>query len=224
MTKQETESLVADVSNEFTKGRAQDLRQAVQSQSDLGSRLTLERDELLKPGCYILLNGLVGREVTDSQGELRITMIFEPNDFLRVTRAQIEGAERFRLLVDGRVLRFDTAQWDRLTKKSPEITFAQMHNLERQIERCGGRIANLMGEKLPTRMARYLLRTTDANAGKRIELRQYDIARYLGVQPETVNRTIHDFIGRGLVVRNTVGLAVGDVEQLSQVASNTNGL
>ena len=188
--------------------------------SDIAKRIEVSRDHALKDGRYALIVGQVAREVTSVKGDLQIALLHEPGDSFVQQAAGRLRAEHYRTLTDCELLRFDPKGWMRLLADHPGLAMEALNKAEIQLNRSADRIASLMGDTVGTRLAEYLLRIADHRKSVAKPIRQYDIARYFGVQPETVNRTLRGFINRGLLSRDGDLFVLHDIDRLGRIAAS----
>lgn len=220
MLDQQTEEVLEDLLNFDDQFPARDRRATATQMARHGTLLQLDRDVLLQPGHYLVGGGQIAREITATDGQMRITLLFEPGDLLCLRQDTTDGAERFRVLTPCVLVQVAPGDWDQLTLQTPDFAVAVSRIMEDQMDRCARRIAGLMGEKVRTRLARYLLRLVRTKSMIVYPLRQYDIARYFGVAPETINRTFREFLDLNLMERHENGFALMDCDGLGQIACN----
>lgn len=114
--------------------------------------------------------------------------------------------------------RIRLADYEAFLKQRPDLAMQLIGVLCSELDAAEEKLMMLGIRDPRRRLAEYLLMRDERCAGGEIHLKVSDIAASIGLRPETVSRTLADFIRRGMVVRVGRGrLQVVDRQALLKV-------
>lgn len=108
----------------------------------------------------------------------------------------------------------------RLLAAYPSLSIAWLCNLAGRLSQARTRVGQVLGRSLPQRLARFLL---EEGVDGTMLLPQRTIAQMLGVQRTSVNKTLKEFEGRGIIELGYGSVTVVDEEALRHIALDADG-
>ncbi|MGB0659653.1 MAG: Crp/Fnr family transcriptional regulator [Mangrovicoccus sp.] len=192
---------------------------ALKALVNIATPVSLRRDMDLDPGRYLVAEGYVSREIAGHNGDIHIAQIFAAGELFKVPAPDQAAGLAHRGLTSTRLVKFSDEGWDEIVQDFPNLALMLMTQCEAACAKFARRMASLMGDSVRTRLARYLLEQSDGSQEMRLELRQYDLARYFGVQPETITRTIRALADEGLIAHDHTKITLREPEILTEIAA-----
>ncbi|URF46422.1 Fnr/Crp family transcriptional regulator DnrF [Dinoroseobacter shibae] len=183
------------------------------------------QDEDLTPGIFVIIEGLVGMMRGIRADQSAVTALYLKSDLVDLTRIPDDDQDRLVALRPTRALRFPAEAFHAAMRNSPELAEAAYANIKRQAFNLREHAAELHTKSPDQRLAAFLLWIEalsglgENRSGFDLPMRRYDLARYLGMQPETLSRKIKALVSTGAISqRSPTRLIIEDRDALSGLA------
>jgi len=183
------------------------------------------QDESLGQGIFLIIQGLVGASRGAEPEQSALTALYLPLDLVDHERTPRDARDRLVALRPTGALAFSPESFYAALQKSSELAQAAYANLTRQTFNLREHAAELQGKSPDQRLAAFLLWIDRLSGGaeKRswldLPMRRYDLARYLGMQPETLSRKIKGLVATGAISqRSPTRLLIEDRDLLADLA------
>lgn len=122
---------------------------------------------------------------------------------------------------DGEVIAFDCFRFNRYMQTRPAITWKMLHNLSEQLTRMFDQVETLATHSAEQKVAAYLIRQWDReDVGGWVSgmpTKRNDLANMLGIQAETLCRTLARFRKQGWIEAEGLQLRIVDFSGLQAV-------
>lgn len=183
------------------------------------------QDEELDGNIFVVLEGLVGEMRSVSTEQSAVTALYLASDLVDLTRAPRDDDDRLVALRPTRTLMFPTTPFHAAMQRSTEISEAAYANIKRQVFNLKEHAAELHTKSPDQRLAAFLIwieevsKLPETRSGFDLPMRRYDLARYLGMQPETLSRKIKALVSAGAISqRSPTRLVIENRDLLSGLA------
>lgn len=183
------------------------------------------QDEELDRNVFIILEGLVGAMRGDRPEQSAVTALYLRSDLVDLSRAPEDDHDRLIALRPTRALMIPAISFHAAMQSSAEFAQAAYGNIKRQMFNLREHAAELHTKTPDQRLAAFLLwieelsGLTENRSGFDLPMRRYDLARYLGMQPETLSRKIKGLVSAGAISqRSPTRLVIENRDLLSGFA------
>jgi len=170
-----------------------------------GTPEVVAQDKRFAGSSAIVLQGVLGGFQGQSLSGAPVTALYLPLDLIDVTDLAPGRGGQIAALRPARVLSFEPKALKQAAQRFPELSHEVLRRLKQQAQNLQDRIADLTGKTPEQRLAAFLLWLAEGNAADRgsnlfeLPMRRYDMARYLGMQPETLSRKIKGLAAGGII-------------------------
>lgn len=193
----------------------------------IGSIVQLAQDAILDGHVAIVLQGVVGafrgRELTDAA----VTALYFPFDLIDLEELPNDGEDRLAALRPAQVLLFPAPGFHAAMRKHVQLAHEVVARLKRQSHDLREHVAEITGKAPEHRLAAFLVWVAEMSATSadrmsfELPMRRYDMARYLGMQPETLSRKIKGLVESGAIsMRSPSRLVIEDRAALMSLAGS----
>lgn len=168
---------------------------------------------------FLLKAGRVEQYHLSLEGRKLVTMLLKPGDIFGTTAfANGHGRHVFAEALDDCVVQvLDRHQLRDLLLRDPQAVLLLIGRLACRLNRAEKKLAELVFDPIPVRLARCLLET--AENGVVDGLSHQDIGEMLGAYRETITVTLNEFKEQGLVDIERRRIVIRDVAGLGRVAA-----
>lgn len=167
------------------------------------------QDVDLNGSIFIVLDGLIGSVRGVPSDRTAVTALFLRGDMVDLSstpRDEQDGLLTFR---PTRALVFPTLDFNAAMQRHKALALTVCANLKRQSFNLREHAAELFTKAPDQRLAAFLLWLAQVSAADRtrggfeLPMRRYDLARYLGMQPETLSRKIKALTADGAISQSS---------------------
>jgi CRP-like cAMP-binding protein len=193
--------------------------------ADAAEMRSFAQDEQLEPGIFVIIEGLVGVMRGLRADQSAVTALYLQSDLVDLTQMPDDDQDRLVALRPTRALKFPVEAFHAAMQNSAEVAEAAYSNIKRQAFNLREHAAELHTKSPDQRLAAFLLwieeisGLTENRSGFDLPMRRYDLARYLGMQPETLSRKIKALVAAGAISqRSPTRLVIEDRAALCGLA------
>ena len=195
---------------------------------ELAAKAVLDGDKLDQSPVLAILDGTVGIQHVLEDGRRTISAFFTRGDILDLRRGSGRRQVSVRGLRKSRICKLDTIAFDRIQDRNPSARALVTYNLREQAHRSADHAADLAKKQAIEKVASFMFechnRQTSNKGCDRFEvvlpMRQYDLAEYLGIQPETLSRNLRELNESDVVeVRKPTFIVVRNPPKLRRLAN-----
>lgn len=190
-----------------------------------GTLVRLAQDEPLDTRIAIVLQGVLGAFRGADLAQAPVTALFFPFGLIDLEDVPRDGGDRVLALRPAQVLTVPAPALRAAMHRHPVLGDEVVRRLKRQAHDLREHVAELTGKPPEHRLAAFLLwvsETTETQGDKisfELPMRRYDMARYLGMQPETLSRKIKALVeGGSISLRSPSRLVIEDRAALAALA------
>ena len=211
----------------FSELPAEKLRQI----SRLGTRKLFRKDAVILhenetgSALFVIISGKVKVSRASDDGKEIILSILNPSDFFG-EMAIIDGLTRsasVTALEESELFLVQRPQFLDLLYEHPEISIALLQELTRRLRSSDMRIKSLSLRDAEGKVATVILQLAD-DVGKirhgKVEIErlpfQHDLANMAGTSRETISRTIHTFVKRGMIELEGTKLTINNYQKFKE--------
>ncbi|MDJ0857718.1 MAG: Crp/Fnr family transcriptional regulator [Dinoroseobacter sp.] len=191
----------------------------------IGSVVQLAQDAPLQGYVAIVLQGVMGAFRGRDLSDAAVTALYFPFDLIDLEELPNDGEDLLAALRPAQVLQFPASGFHAAVRKHPALAHEVTTRLKRQCHDLREHVAELTGKTPEHRLAAFLVWVAEMSVtdGDRMSfelpMRRYDMARYLGMQPETLSRKIKGLVDTGAIsLRSPSRLVIEDRTALLTVA------
>jgi len=178
-----------------------------------------------------IADGIIGAKRVQSDGRGSIAAFFVPGDIVDLRGAPERLRSELTALTTTEICHLSPEVFDRILASCPEARDIAWNSLKSQNFRGMEYAAELPMKRAPERLAWFIcefrhLHGEGPEQGPlfRLPFRQVDIADYLGIQPETISRSLRSLEELGAIhVRKAKLIEIIDQELLKSIASRSHG-
>lgn len=198
----------------------------------LGSRKSFSKDSIIlhenENGAtfFAIISGKVKVSRSSEDGKEVILTILNPSDFFG-EMALIDGLKRSANVValeNVELFLIQRSDFINLLNEHPEISISLLQELTRRLRTSDMKIKSLSLRDAEGRVASAILQIAD-DLGKirngKVEIEhlpiQNDLANMAGTSRETISRTLHSFVKRGLIELEGTHLKINDYQKFKQL-------
>jgi len=178
-----------------------------------------EEGERMK-GFYLILSGRVKTARLTEEGRDIVTGIYGTNDFIGINRLFSDGpyGDTATALEDCELAFFPKQQCEDLIAKYPDLAGKFIKILSNEIQSREDHLLQIAYRTVRQRIAEAILRYEKQQREQSgISASRADLAAMSGTAPETVSRTLTDFVDEGLIGKNGSSLIIKNRRGLESV-------
>lgn len=187
----------------------------------VGRVVQIAQDAPLEERVAIVLHGVVGAFRGADPSNAAVTALYFPQDLIDMENLPRDDQDRLVALRPAQVLQVPASGFQAVMHRHPALAYEVVSRLKQQVHDLREHAAELTSKSPEHRLAAFLIWVSEMSEpqGDRISfelpMRRYDMARYLGMQPETLSRKIKGLVDSGaislrspsrLVIEDRVGL------------------
>jgi CRP-like cAMP-binding protein len=190
----------------------------------MAARETLFRRGDAGDSMLAVVAGAVSISLPGAEGRDRTLAIYRDGDIFGEI-ALLDGKPRTAdaiAISEGRLLRFDRRDVLPILRATPEMTEVLLQLLCARLRRTSDQVEEQSFLDLAARLARAILRLTEANAV--VASTQRELAELIGASRESTNRKLGEWDDAGWIALRKGGLAVRDRERLESIAVGDEGV
>jgi CRP-like cAMP-binding protein len=167
------------------------------------------QDEQLNGNILIVLEGLVGAVRGGSPDRSAVTALFLRGDLVDLNATPRDDLDSLVAFRPTRALVFAPEDFDAVAQRNRDLSMAVCASLRRQAFNLREHAAELFTKAPDQRLASFLLWLAQVSGGEAagaafdLPMRRYDLARYLGMQPETLSRKIKALVTEGAISQSS---------------------
>ncbi|MEM9394029.1 MAG: Crp/Fnr family transcriptional regulator [Pseudomonadota bacterium] len=191
----------------------------------IGSVVQLAQDAPLEGRVAIVLYGVLGAFRGRDLSDAAVTELFFPFDLIELEEVPNDGEDMLAALRPAQVLQIPAAGFHTAMRRHAPLAHEVVARLKRQAHDLREHVAELTGKAPEHRLAAFLIWVSEMSGteGDRLSfelpMRRYDMARYLGMQPETLSRKIKGLVESGAIsLRSPSRLVIEDRTALLSLA------
>ncbi len=200
----------------------------LQDLAQLASIQSFAQDDVLGDGTYIVSEGLIGVMRGADADRSAVTALYLVGDLVDLHPGPYDAMDRLVALRPTRAVVFSAQGFDAAMQRHKELALIACANLKRQSFNLREHAAELYIKAPDQRLAAFLLwleevtGAREASLGFDLPMRRYDLARYLGMQPETLSRKIKALVSEGAISQRSPSRLV--IESRSALETLAAGL
>lgn len=186
------------------------------------------QDAELNGSIFIVLDGLIGSVRGVLSDRRAVTALFLRGDLVDLSATPKDDRDGLLTFRPTRALAFATSDFNAAMQQHKELALTVCANLKRQSFNLREHAAELFTKAPDQRLAAFLLWLAQISAGDQAQpgfelpMRRYDLARYLGMQPETLSRKIKTLTAEGAISQSSPSHLV--IESRSALEAMASGL
>lgn len=192
-----------------------------------GTVAQLAQDARLAGRVAIVLHGVMGALRGSDASQAAVTALFFPFDLIDMEDLPQDSADMLVALRPAQVLQVPSSAFRAAMHKHAALAHEVVHRLKRQSHDLREHAAELTAKAPEHRLAAFLIWVSEMSEpkGERLSfdlpMRRYDMARYLGMQPETLSRKIKGLVEMGAIsLRSPSQLVIEDRAALMTLAGS----
>lgn len=200
----------------------------LQNLAKLAAIQSFSQDDVLPEGTYIVSEGLIGVMRGADADRRAVTALYLVGDLVDLQPGPFDHLDRLVALRPTRAVFFPAEGFTAAMQRHQELALIACANLKRQSFNLREHAAELYIKAPDQRLAAFLLwleqvsGVADAHLGFDLPMRRYDLARYLGMQPETLSRKIKALVSEGAISQRSPSRLV--IESRSALETLAAGL
>jgi len=175
---------------------------------------------------YLVISGRIKLSRISYEGKEQILNLFRPGEtFCLVHTFSEEGAPgNFVALKDSTVFVISGNTFKNLVQEEPNLMFKILSILSYKLKQAMDTITSLSLMDVPQRLAAFFVQgaSRDKNTGNtvlRLNISQRELAKIIGVAPETMSRVIKKMVEKGFIAVRGREFHILDQEQLQKLSS-----
>ncbi|WP_425093015.1 Crp/Fnr family transcriptional regulator [Tropicimonas sp. S265A] len=190
-----------------------------------GTIVQLAQDDVLPGRVAIVLQGVIGAFRGDDLAQAAVTALYFPRDLIELDDLPDDGVDMLVAMRPAQVLSLPASALHAAMHKHAPLAQEVLTRVKRQAHDLREHVAELTGKAPEHRLASFLIwvsEVTDPTGDQlsfELPMRRYDMARYLGMQPETLSRKIKALLATGAIsLRTPSNMVIEDREALVSLA------